>query len=1706
MNAVTPTSLITPKTEGPLKQGNTALRAGKLELAIQHYLAALAAMPGLSNAIAPNLSSARQKYRASRNSAVKPSVAVCGWELSHNAAGRVYTLAMLYETFAEVEIIGSHFPALGREIWEPIRDTSIAKHSFVVEDEAKFIDQAIALVAAHPYDIVHLSKPRAPNIIFGILYKLIWDAKVLMDIDDEELAFVGADTPISVDDYIQQHRQLPELKDLAGKDWTRLAVGLVKEFDGITVCNTPLQLRYGGDIIRHARDEKLFKPSPELKRQSREKYGIPQDKKVVLFFGTPSEHKGLIETALAISQLKRPEILFCIVGEFSDPALKKKLQDISGCQFAFLPTQSNKAIPEVVSVADCCVLIEKDDKLMSKFHTPATFSEAFGMSVPVISNLNLLLAESNKFGAMLLAKPNELSLQIASAIDSNAYIQKTALTGKAFFDEELTIAGNSKRLHQFLEANLSESRTSILKVNLTTFAITVAANPLMETLMLHARQIIVRNKAISDIKKIQHQTTQNFSSKKETKPNIKQYKFDECIKLINSSKLFDSEYYLNNNPDLKNAKVNPARHFHMHGWKERRNPSAFFDIEWYCNTYPEVLLSQLNPLIYYIEYGESQLHQITPRAVKLVETKSSFINDSAFGPVLNKPWVDENQILKLLSSSKIEEMLTPELIDLTRSILHHRHITISVIMPMWNRANSICDSLNSALRQTYPPAEIIVIDDGSTDESCAIVEKNYHNEIKAGLIKLVRNEHLGVSAARNTGLRCASYELIAYLDSDNNWRSDYLLIMAAMFASAEEICTAYASLLHQDNDKGTRRMVGVPYDRKHLLHSNFIDMNVFMHRRYVQLQIGYFDESLKRLVDWDFIIRCTELYPPVFVPYCGVDYFIDEKRLGNITLTIPLEENKNNVLKKHSHERIRQGLTPLRIAYVLWDWPALSQTFVLEEITWLLEQGQDVIVYYKIDPDKPAKLDIVIEAHKVNDHEHLIKLMIEHKRTLCHSHFAYPAVTLLAYPACTAIGIPFTLAAHAVDIFHVNNRKRNLIAKIANEPLCLKIFVPGEYHRSILVEDGVPIEKLFYNLQAIKVDNFKNIAPKKFFANNGPLHGICIARFVEKKGIEFLIAAAGLLRNEPVVFDIYGYGPLEKDYREQIQQLNISNINFMGALEGTDALVAAYERADFVLVPSVIAQNGDTEGFPTVIFEAMASSRPVVLSAVSSVPDYLQDMVQVILVEQKSAHSLADGIKRLIGMSESRRCVLIDEAKKFIEQYVDIKRTMSVYFDVWRKKVVDIFIVTFNRPGYENATETFEIIERILKHTNSPFVLTIIDNDSDATFRKQLIELSVNKLNIRLIFKNSNVFCGPASNIALSLAEGKAAIYICSKEGFICKHGWERTLIRHLGAHSEHAMAGYKTHLPRFTLGSELVTHPEFSKFRNQGFAISNPNKVFSHIQGGIYIIRRSVLFQLGLFSAKLPHNGMDIEFSYFLESEGCQLGSINGVASITTKTLPKLVSVIDENTVCAHPLTIDSVTALLDNRVASNLALCNFCSSEISQTMYFDHCERCGSTPFGRKVYKRLAHDWRTHRGSRAVLITNDTKLAKELNTRMFNVIYFGVSLSEAILNIKKINEKIELLIIDIDILTDEDFNILRRVNYFGLFPEFFSETGLLLFSINNEERISLEMINNLFLSIKVDHSSKLDGIILTDKYPTSRLLRFDWRPLHEIDKSMSR
>ncbi len=387
---------------GDLTLGNQALMQGNFAQAMTHYVRGLVTLPGLTSTLRANFHLARLQYQESRSSTAQPHIMVCTSELSHDTAGRAYALAKTYQKFAHVEIMGSIFVPGGHMVWPPILKSGIPCHSCIVDDESQFLQQSAALVAAHPCSVVHLCRPRVPALFFGILYKLIWNANVLMDIEDEELALVGAPADWSLSDYLQHNATLPALHDLLGREWTRLAVGMVRSFDGITVSHPALQQRYGGQIIRqHVRLPRRTPTTPQVKSGVSHQYGISPHHKVILFLGTPRRHLGLEAVVNALASLDRHDVILVVMGNFLDDGQQQKLQAHSKLQCRFVNDEASNVISELAEQVDFCVLPQHLDPNIARFQVSSMLLEALAAGMPVLAWEEDAMADMMNAGAVL---------------------------------------------------------------------------------------------------------------------------------------------------------------------------------------------------------------------------------------------------------------------------------------------------------------------------------------------------------------------------------------------------------------------------------------------------------------------------------------------------------------------------------------------------------------------------------------------------------------------------------------------------------------------------------------------------------------------------------------------------------------------------------------------------------------------------------------------------------------------------------------------------------------------------------------------------------------------------------------------------------------------------------------------------------------------------------------------------------------------------------------------------------------------------------------------------------------------------------------------------------------------------------------------------------------------------------------------------------
>jgi glycosyltransferase involved in cell wall biosynthesis len=186
---------------------------------------------------------------------------------------------------------------------------------------------------------------------------------------------------------------------------------------------------------------------------------------------------------------------------------------------------------------------------------------------------------------------------------------------------------------------------------------------------------------------------------------------------------------------------------------------------------------------------------------------------------------------------------------------------ISVIIPAFNRAHTLPKALDSVLSQTLKPREIIVVDDGSTDETNAVLA-NY-----PGLC-IISQDNRGVSAARNMGIKKAGGEWLAFLDSDDEWLKeklekqwDAICIDDKLICHTEEIWIRNGQRVNPM--KKHKKFGGIIYER--CLPLCVISPSSVMIHRSVFKDVGVFDESLEVCEDYDLWLRICAKYSVLFI-------------------------------------------------------------------------------------------------------------------------------------------------------------------------------------------------------------------------------------------------------------------------------------------------------------------------------------------------------------------------------------------------------------------------------------------------------------------------------------------------------------------------------------------------------------------------------------------------------------------------------------------------------------------------------------------------------------------------------------------------------------------------------------------------------------------------------------------------------------------------
>jgi colanic acid/amylovoran biosynthesis glycosyltransferase len=368
----------------------------------------------------------------------------------------------------------------------------------------------------------------------------------------------------------------------------------------------------------------------------------------------------------------------------------------------------------------------------------------------------------------------------------------------------------------------------------------------------------------------------------------------------------------------------------------------------------------------------------------------------------------------------------------------------------------------------------------------------------------------------------------------------------------------------------------------------------------------------------------------------------------------------------------------MRIGLLVTGFPAISETFVLNQITGLLDRGHDVVIY----ASKPGTIEAV--HRDVGRYELLrrtvylprppsrvigrwleaLRLLVLHlpsKPTGVARAFRasvqdgrrletfFAGLRLLAERPCEVILAHFgtngaralrlrragALSGRIATVFHGFDISKKLAR--AGEDTYSDLFREGELFLSIserwrsrLVELGCPPDRTVVHRMGIDCRKFA-FSPR-IKDPSGPVEIASVARLVEKKGVEYGVRAVAEVsrRNSSIVYTVVGDGPLRPNLEHLALQLGISDrVRFLGN-RPHDEVVEVLRSASIFLAPSVTSADGDQEGIPVALMEAMSSGLPVVATEHSGIPELVEHGISGFLAPERDAGTLAVCLEQLI--------------------------------------------------------------------------------------------------------------------------------------------------------------------------------------------------------------------------------------------------------------------------------------------------------------------------------------------------------------------------------------------------------------------------------------------------------------------------------------------
>ncbi len=405
----------------------------------------------------------------------------------------------------------------------------------------------------------------------------------------------------------------------------------------------------------------------------------------------------------------------------------------------------------------------------------------------------------------------------------------------------------------------------------------------------------------------------------------------------------------------------------------------------------------------------------------------------------------------------------------------------------------------------------------------------------------------------------------------------------------------------------------------------------------------------------------------------------------------------------------------MKIAFIIGSFPTLSETFILNQITGLIDMGQDVEILAQFYPNEKKvhsdieKYHLMKRVHYFNMPSNKIKRVLkaifliitnfyksplkilkslnifkygktalslklfytlvpflDKKYKIIHCHFG-PNGILGAYLKEIGICSKIITTFHGYDMsVFISNNGANIYKNLfKNGDLFLPI---SDYWKQKLIKLNCEEKKIVVHHMGINLERFKFSERRKYFGE--PIKILTIGRLVEKKGHKYIIKAIAKIikKYRNIEYIIAGDGPLEIKLKNLATELGIREyVKFLGAVK-QDEVLTLYQQAHIFVLPSITAINGDQEGIPVVLMEAQAAGLPIISTFHTGIPEAVVDGKSGFLVPERDVNALAERLEYLIKHSEIWP-EMRSYGRKFVEEKYDIKKLNRKLVEIYQNLI-----------------------------------------------------------------------------------------------------------------------------------------------------------------------------------------------------------------------------------------------------------------------------------------------------------------------------------------------------------------------------------------------------------------------------------------------------